>query len=402
MKIYWHATAPWSPSSYSILTARTVPNIVRAGYDLTIGVWYGLQGRPLPWHVQNGDGKMKEITILPHHQVNGNVYGQQTMQANYEFTKADCLVTVCDVFVFPPSLTHMMNFCPWLPIDTDPAPAAIVECLEPAIYPMVYSKWGTEVLQAAGVDAHYVPCSAPADVYTPGDKAEARKLFHVERDYDYLVTMVAANKDQFDRKGFSEALQAFAKFVEKHEDSMLYIHTDWGGPINIAAMAARLGIEKHIIQPDQFAYINGLLNEQYMRDVYRASDLLLNPCKSEGFGLPLVEAQMCGCPIAAADFATTDELLGAGWKIDGQLDWYAGPDAWRYRCYVDSIVDSLEAAYKERNNRKLRKKARQQLQRYDNDIIFNRYWKPALKAIDDMVSNPSVQLPVWESKKVTV
>lgn len=391
MNIYVHSTAPYSNSSYSILVARTIPQMVKDGHTVTLGTWYGLAGAPMPWQIvdKNG-GEPKTVQILPHHQVSGNVYGEALLVDNYKFSKADVCITVCDVFVFPPQVTGKTNFAPWLPIDTDPVPDGVIEALKPAIYPMVYSKWGVEMLAQAGVKAHYVPCSAPADVFTPGDKAAARATFTPGRDYDFLVTMVAANKDGSDRKGFSEALQGFAKFLEKHPNAIFYIHTDWGGPVKIANIAQRLGIEKNIVQPNQYAYINGMLNEAYMANVYRASDVLLNPCKSEGFGLPIVEAQLCGCPVAATDFATTDELLFAGWKIDGQLDWYIGAEAWRKRVYVDSVADALEEAYQNKDNEKLRQKARNGAIRYDNQTVFNQYWRPALKDIERLVSNKPV------------
>lgn len=387
MNIYWHSTVPWSPSSYSVLTARTVPQIVRAGHDVTLGTWYGLAGAPMPWQiVDKKTGKTNTVNILAHHQVGGNTYGEALLVENYKFSRAEVCITVCDVFVFPAQVTQQTNFAPWAPIDTDPVPDGIIQALQPAIYPMVYSKWGVEMLEQAGVKAHYVPCSAPADVFTPGDKTEARKQFSVGRDYDFLVTMVAANKDGSDRKGFTEALLGFAKFAEKHPNAVFYIHTDWGGPVKIANIAERLGIGKNLVQPNQYALINGMLNEQYMTNVYRASDVLLNPCKAEGFGLPIVEAQLCGCPVAATDFATTDELLFAGWKIDGQLDWYIGAEAWRKRVYVDAVADVLEEAYRNKDNPKLAKKARNGAMRYDNQTVFNQYWKPALAEIERLVS----------------
>jgi len=205
-----------------VLTARTVPDIVKAGHHVTVGTWYGLHGQPMPWAIDNGNGKKPEqVMILPHHSVGGNTYGEAVLVENYKYARADVCMTVCDVFVFAPQITGQVNFAPWLPIDVDPAPQGIIDALGPAIYPMVYSQWGVDVLGAAGIKAFYVPCSAPADVFNPGDRDEARKKFDLGRDYDFLVTMVAANKDTSDRKGFSVALQGFARFLESHPDSVL-------------------------------------------------------------------------------------------------------------------------------------------------------------------------------------
>lgn len=389
MRIYVHSTVPFSNSSYSVLVARTVPNMVKHGHNVTLGTWYGLSGAIMPWTIKNG-GNPKTVNIIPHHQVSGNTYGEAMLVENYKFSKSDICMTICDVFVFSNVITGNTNFTPWLPIDTDPVPDAIISALVPAIYPMVYSQWGVEQLAKKGVTAHYVPCSAPADIFKPGDKQAARAILSPNREYDFLATMVAANKDPYDRKGFSEALLGFAKFLESHPQAVFYVHTDWGGPVRIDHIVESLGIGKSVIQPDQFALINGLLNEDYMANVYRASDLLLNPCKAEGFGLPIVEAQMCGCPVAATDFATTDELLFGGWKLEGQLDWYTGADAWRKRPYVSAVTDVLEEAYKNRGNDKLHRKARNGAMRFDNDTVFNQFWKPALRDIEKLIAPVSV------------
>lgn len=385
MNILWHSTAPFSPSSYSVLTNRTIPPIVRAGHNVTLSQWYGLQGQPLPWAIMSDDNKEQvgTVTMLPH--TGANDYGGGMLRDNYEFTKADVLITCSDVWVFGNKTTAGLNFAPWLPVDHDPVPAAILDSLKTATYPMCYSKWGTELLLAAGIKAHYVPCSASTKTYSPGDKKLARQKFKVDKEYEFLVTMVAANKDPGDRKGFSEALRGFAKFAGRHPGAILYVHTNWSGPIHIGNMAKSLGIENIVVQPDQYGYNLGMIDETYMANVYRASDVLLNPAKSEGFGLPLIEAQMCGCPIIATDFATTDELLFAGWKVAGQLDWSMGAESWRKRVYVDAVADALEQAYQERDNKKLRTNAINGAQAYDNKTVFNRYWLPALSEIGKLI-----------------
>jgi glycosyltransferase involved in cell wall biosynthesis len=152
-------------------------------------------------------------------------------------------------------------------------------------------------------------------------------------------------------------------------------------------MVERLGLSGRVMQPDQFGYICGLYNDEYMRAVYAASDVLLNPAKSEGFGLPLVEAQMCGTPIAVTDFSTSRELLSAGWLIDGQKHWSMGADSWRLLCYVDSIVSVLEEAYANRDNEVLRKQARKGAIKYDSAKVADEYWKPALTDIERMACN---------------
>lgn len=383
MNLYVHSTAPWSPSSYSVLVNRSLPQMVRDGHKVTLGTWYGLQGQPLPWLIQDKDGKAGgKVTVLP---TTGNNYSIDTIEHSYKFHKSDALITISDVWVFPENVTKNTLFCPWLPIDHDPAPKPVLDSLKSAVYPMAMSQFGVDTLANAGVKAKYVPGSAPTSIFKPGDKSAARKEFEVADDI-FLVSMVAANKDPMDRKGFAEAIAGFAEFVQAHENARLYLHTNWAGTVNIPALLEAFGINEKVLQPDAYAYRMGMFNEEYMANVYRASDVLLNPCKSEGFGLPLVEAQMCGCPVAVTDFATTDELLFAGWRLEGQPDWSNGQNSWRKRVYIKSIVDALEDAYKTKGNRKLYKKAINGAKRYDTEFVYKNYWRPALKDIEAIVA----------------
>lgn len=381
MKILWHSSVPWGTGSYSVLTKRTVPGIVRLGHDVVVNSWYGLQGEPQKWRILPKGKPEAEpvgvVTILPGA---GSNYGVDTMLAAYRASGSEVCISCMDVWVVPSEISEKLNFAPWLPVDHDPCPQAIIDALKTAMYPMCMSKWGTDILQDAGIKAAYVPCSADSDVFKPGDQKLAREKTGVPLDA-FLVTMITANKDEHDRKGFGEGIQGFARFAEKHDNARLYIHTMWTGAIDIHAMVERLGITDKVIKPNAYAMAMGMYNNDDMRDIYNASDVLLNPAKSEGFGLPILESQMCGVPVIASNFSTTDELLWAGWKIDGQRHWSYGADSWRFMVYVDSVVECLEEAFHEAGNKKLKQQARNGAISLDTETTISEHWKPALTEI---------------------
>jgi glycosyltransferase involved in cell wall biosynthesis len=373
MKILWHSTAPWSPSSYSVLTARAVPNIVKDGHHVAIGTWYGLQGQPLPWsiHDPKTNEQIGKVDVFP-----------AGDGANFSM---DILPQLYDVWPFKADITRKINFCPWLPIDHDPTPPPVLEALETAVYPMVYSKWGQSVLAESNVKAAYIPCSAPADAFKPGDKKEAREALGIIDKAKFIVGVVAANKDPQDRKGLSENMQAFAKFAQNHDGAYMYLHTDVNGPINILGIAQQLGVRNRVIQCDPLGYKLGMLDTAYMVNAYNSCDVLLNLAKSEGFGLPLLEAQLCGVPVVATDFSTTDELMWAGWKVSGQQHWSPGLDSWRMIADIDNAVDGLEQAYRTKGNKTLKQQRRRGALSLDNDRVFEKYWKPALVEIERII-----------------
>jgi glycosyltransferase involved in cell wall biosynthesis len=389
LNILWHSTAPWGPSSYSILTKRTVPGIVGDGHKVTVSTWYGLQGEPQIWRVPRGEEKVP-VVILP-----GGVpeaYGVDVVYANYLRHECNVIITCMDAWVMPASVTCQTKFAPWLPVDFDPAPQQVVDAVSGAIYPMVFSQWGTDVLKRQGIDAHYVPCSADAEKFSPIDKRSARNTWQIPETCDFLVSVVAANKDPDDRKGLFQALMGFAKFAATHAGACMYLHTNWQGPVNVGKIIHALGIDDKVFRPDHYAYQMGLYPDTYLQMVYSGSDVLLNPAQSEGFGLPILEAQLCGCPVAATDFSTTRELMFDGWPIPGQASWQVGADSFRMLPYIDGIVDALQAAYDERNNECIRERVRQGALAYDTATVHERYWRPALKAIEAIVDGVGGEL----------
>jgi glycosyltransferase involved in cell wall biosynthesis len=54
----------------------------------------------------------------------------------------------------------------------------------------------------------------------------------------------------------------------------------------------------------------GYIKDEDMPDLYSACDVFLAPSKAEGFGLPLLEAMACGCPVIASDATSHPEIVG--------------------------------------------------------------------------------------------
>jgi len=61
----------------------------------------------------------------------------------------------------------------------------------------------------------------------------------------------------------------------------------------------------------------GYVPEDHMPYLYNACDILLHPSAYEGFGLPVLEAMSCGCPVICSNSTALPELVGnAGILID--------------------------------------------------------------------------------------
>jgi glycosyltransferase involved in cell wall biosynthesis len=52
------------------------------------------------------------------------------------------------------------------------------------------------------------------------------------------------------------------------------------------------------------------LNRQNLAAIYRCATLLVHTAEAEGFGLPVIEAMACGCPVVASDLPVLREVGG--------------------------------------------------------------------------------------------
>jgi hypothetical protein len=50
--------------------------------------------------------------------------------------------------------------------------------------------------------------------------------------------------------------------------------------------------------------------------IYNAADCFMGASMSEGFGIPLIEAQACGCPVVTTNFSAMPELVRWGYTVD--------------------------------------------------------------------------------------
>jgi len=61
--------------------------------------------------------------------------------------------------------------------------------------------------------------------------------------------------------------------------------------------------------------------------LFRHAHAFVMPSLYEGFGLPLVEAMSCGCPVIASDRGSLPEVAGSGAQCFGAFDVQAMADA---------------------------------------------------------------------------
>ena len=113
------------------------------------------------------------------------------------------------------------------------------------------------------------------------------------------------------RKNVLGALKAFALFA-RHSDVQYVVVGLMGEPQRqeLLALAGELGIRDKV-------RLFGYADDSQLVSLYQNAEFTLYPSFYEGFGLPVVEAMACGCPVIAANTSSLPEIMPDGeWLVD--------------------------------------------------------------------------------------
>ena len=316
--------------------------------------------------------------------------GNDVLRATCQYTQSDLLITLCDPFALLPSRSDLatMAVAHWFPVDTSPMGEADVTVLrEGGGIPVAMSRFGERVIRGEGGDPLYVPHGVDTRLFCPGDGTAYRESAEIGPE-TFVAGVLGMNRDPV-RKGFFEQMLAFAKFHARHPDSVLTMHTaNVASPgLNLAGMAARLGITDAVRFPDTYSYQMALITREQQVSWYRGLDVLSNCSYGEGFGLAAIEAQACGVPVVLTNGSTGPELCGAGWLVSGSPFWSQGHGAMWTRPDVTDIEAAYEAAWQARENGTMpNAAAREFALTYDADLVAAQYWKPVLAELEQRVA----------------
>jgi len=378
VRIVWLSNTPDAPSGYGEQTALNVPRLAALGHEMAIAANYGHQAAIREWQG------------FPVYPAAGN-WGNPTISTFAKHHRADIVVALCDAWVMrPDDWADDLRMAIWAPLDHYPIPPAVLAVLQHSkVRPIAMSRFGEKWMQKFSLDPLYVPHGVDTSVFRPQPELRnaARDALSIPHDA-FLVGMVAANKGNpsFPRKGWPQALDAFARFAEKHPDAYLYCHTQAhpGGVdgIDLITLSRAVGCpEPRVAFPPEHAWHLGVMDQHFVANLYNAFDVLLNPSMGEGFGIPILEAQACGTPVIASDHSAMTELTQAGWLVTGDRWWDALQSSFAIVPTIASIENALEAAYDSRGDEKLQAAAVEFAQGYDADHVATEYWKPAIEAL---------------------
>lgn len=148
-----------------------------------------------------------------------------------------------------------------------------------------------------------VPIRLSRRLGDPGsvDGAALLEKWGLEKDSYYLYPA-----NFWPHKNHKMLLTAWGMFLKRHPDSRLKLACPGDpdtGLAGIANAAKRMGLEKRVVFP-------GYVSDSAIATLYKHCRALIYPSLYEGFGMPILEAQVFGKPVLASWVASIPEIAG--------------------------------------------------------------------------------------------
>jgi glycosyltransferase involved in cell wall biosynthesis len=370
--------APWDTTAYGRQARDITARLKADGHEVAILAKHGLSGAAIRWH---------GTVVYPPH---SKRLGVDAIKAACEHFNADIVMTIYDVWAFPPDIYRMIPV-PWIayfPLDNVPVPPRAIQCLAHADYVTTYTMWASDELERAGIANTYMPPGFDFKLFKPVNaetKALLRRKLRLPQD-GFIVTSVGANKGFPCRKAWGEVVQALSAFLRSHGDTYAYIHTmltPIQDGMNFVNHFERLGIEsERVIYAPQDAIYMGIGDDQ-MAEIYQASDVLLAPSKAEGFGFPVLEAQACGVPVITQDAHAHGEINIYGTTVPtAQRMWIPSLEYYWDTPSVPDVLNALEYYYEHRDMYELNESRGLLEARYGHDAVWEQRWRPFIERVE--------------------
>jgi glycosyltransferase involved in cell wall biosynthesis len=164
----------------------------------------------------------------------------------------------------------------------------------------------SEVQRYLNVDARKLKLIYEAvdhSLFKPGDRDEARARVATRGVTRPFVLFVSSLWPYKNCDGLLEAWAKARPDLENRQLAIVGAGRDKRYVDRLHVLAAELGIAGDVV------FVGGVPLEETVQ-FYRAADVLVYPSLNETFGLPILEAMACACPVVTSDTSAMPETAG--------------------------------------------------------------------------------------------
>jgi glycosyltransferase involved in cell wall biosynthesis len=224
-----------------------------------------------------------------------------------------------------------------------------------------------------GLDPELLPVipEAPDSVFHPRDVAESGAVLArlgLEPGAPYFLYSGGINP----HKNVETLLAAYAILAARGDPPPLALVGELESDSYVSAARA---VREQIAALDLGRYVHllGYVSDDDLACLYSSSTAFVSPSRSEGFGLPAVEAAACGAPVVLSDLPAHRETMGDAALFFPPLD-------------VEALADRLELVLEnEEMRRALAQRGRVAVAGLSWDVAAER-----LRALVDTIAPPAV------------
>lgn len=152
------------------------------------------------------------------------------------------------------------------------------------------------------VENYYGKLEQPQHVIYPAHSQSFRRLsdpFSMANLIDEQFLLFIGNRVHY--KNFALLLQAYAGWEKRQQVRLLVVGKPWQPEER--RQLEELGIAERVQQIEN-------VDDDVLCQFYNRAAALVYPSLAEGFGIPLLEAMACGCPLVASRIPSTLEVVG--------------------------------------------------------------------------------------------
>jgi glycosyltransferase involved in cell wall biosynthesis len=366
MKIAWISDLDFRVSGYFNITTSLCSGLATLGHEIkVVGLGYHGEQHDFPFSVipvQN----FQEATALV---------------ANlYNLWHFDVCVVALDIPMQEQFLLAFrgrpFKYVGIMPIEADPLCMSWAGVLLEMDKRLIISEFGVAEAAKMGVSTTYLPVGIDTELWRmpiKEERAALRNSFGFDKN-TFAILTVADNQE---RKNLSKAFEVIGEFAKDRDNVKYMLVTREHCPVGwkLRDMALMYGINNKLM-----IFERGIGFKELWA-LYAVSDCFFLSSKTEGLGMPLMEAMAVGVPCVATNATGMKELLSDGRGFLAEYDYtYVDPFGVGNRYFMDkdAAVCQLENVYGHSCQRMINKARK---------YVENRSWDGAISTLNSSLED---------------